>query len=108
MTRDAAVTITLTTLRFFRDSVQGTAPDATGYKGLLLSLSRHEDGQRAWRCELSTVDTRIPAGRRTDRADYFERDNAGRRPDQNPGRRAVSACRLAMGAARRGDAHAWL
>jgi hypothetical protein len=38
MTRDAAVTITLTTLRFFHDSVQGTAPNATGYKGSTITF----------------------------------------------------------------------
>jgi hypothetical protein len=33
MTRTAGVRRTLTTLRFFHDSVQSTAADATGYKG---------------------------------------------------------------------------
>ena len=38
MTRDDAVRITLTTLRFFRNSRQGTAPDATGYKLSLIHI----------------------------------------------------------------------
>ena len=68
------MTITLTTLRFFRDSVQGTTPDATGYKGFYYHFLDMKTGQRAWRCELSTVDTGfLLAGALTAGA-YFERD----------------------------------
>lgn len=74
MTRDAAVTITLTTLRFFRDSVQGTTPDATGYKGFYYHFLDMMTGQRAWRCELSTVDTEFLLAGALTAAAYFERD----------------------------------
>ncbi len=74
MTRDAAVRITLTTLRFFRDSVQGTAPDATGYKGFYYHFLDMTTGQRAWRCELSTVDTGFLLAGALTAAAYFERD----------------------------------
>ena len=74
MTRDAAVTITLTTLRFFRESVQGTAPDATGYKGFYYHFLDMKTGQRAWRCELSTVDTGFLLAGALTAAAYFERD----------------------------------
>ena len=47
---------TLTTLRFFADSEQGEAPDATGYKRLLLPLPRH--GDRPARLALRAVDHR--------------------------------------------------
>ena len=50
MTRDAAVRITLTTLRFLRDSPQGTASDATGYKGFYYHFLDMKTGRRAWRC----------------------------------------------------------
>ena len=43
MPRAAAVERTLTTLRFFWNSLQGPEPDATGYHGFLLSFSRHAD-----------------------------------------------------------------
>ena len=55
--RTAAVERTLTTLRFFWNSPQGPEPDATGYKGFYYHFLDMETGQRAWQCELSTVDT---------------------------------------------------
>ena len=57
MTREDAARITLTTLRFFRNASQGTASDATGYKGFFYHFLDMQTGRRARRCELSTVDT---------------------------------------------------
>lgn len=57
MTREEAVDITLTTLRFFWNSPQGTEVDATGYKGFYYHFLDMQTGRRAWECELSTVDT---------------------------------------------------
>ena len=74
MTRDAAVKIALTTLRFFRDSTQGTAPDATGYKGFYYHFLDMQTGRRAWRCELSTVDTAFLLAGALTAAAYFDRD----------------------------------
>ena len=74
MTRDAAVKIALTTLRFFRDSAQGTAPDATGYKGFYYHFLDMQTGRRAWRCELSTVDTAFLLAGALTAAAYFDRD----------------------------------
>jgi hypothetical protein len=37
MTREAAIERTLVTLRFFSNSSQSSKPDATGYKGIIIS-----------------------------------------------------------------------
>ena len=57
MSRAAAVERTLNTLRFFWNSHQGPEPDATGYKGLYYHFLDMQTGQRAWQCELSTIDS---------------------------------------------------
>ncbi|MBL8497055.1 hypothetical protein ABF87_10755 [Nitrosomonas sp. JL21] len=57
MTRSAAIERTLITLRFFWNSPQGPQPDSTGYKGFYYHFLDMQTGQRAWKCELSTVDT---------------------------------------------------
>lgn len=57
MSRSKAVERTLKTLRFFWDSPQGPEPDATGYKGFYYHFLDFKTGQRAWQCELSTVDS---------------------------------------------------
>ena len=71
ITRQEAVTRTLTTLRFFWQSPQGTAADATGYRGFYYHFLDMQTGRRVWNCELSTVDTTFllvqPAGNRVRR-----------------------------------------
>jgi len=57
MTRAEARERVLTTLRFFWNSKQGPEPDATGYKGFYYHFLDMQTGQRAWQCELSTIDT---------------------------------------------------
>lgn len=57
MTRAEAAERTLATLRFFWASPHGTSPNATGYRGFYYHFLEMETGQRAGRCELSTVDT---------------------------------------------------
>lgn len=59
MTRAEAIKRTLTVLKFFYNSHQGTEPDATGYKGFYYHFLHMETGKRAWKCELSTIDTAI-------------------------------------------------
>lgn len=75
MTRDEAVKITLTTLRFFRNSPQGTAPDVTGYKGFYYHFLDMTTGRRAWKCELSTIDTTFLLAGVLTAAVYFDRDD---------------------------------
>lgn len=57
MTRAGAIERTLATLRFFHESVQSSDADATGYKGFYYHFLDMESGKRAWKCELSTIDT---------------------------------------------------
>ncbi len=57
LTRAEAIERTLTTLRFFRESEQSEAPDATGYKGFYYHFLHMDSGRRAWECELSTIDS---------------------------------------------------
>lgn len=57
MTRAAAIKRTLATLRFLYNSAQSTEPDATGYRGFYYHFLDIRTGKRAWKCELSTVDS---------------------------------------------------
>jgi hypothetical protein len=75
MTRAAAARITLTTLRFFRNSAHSPAPDATGYKGFYYHFLDMTTGRRAWQCELSTVDTAFLLAGALTAATYFDRDS---------------------------------
>jgi len=59
ITHDDAIKRTLTVLKFFYNSYQGTESDATGYKGFYYHFLNMKSGKRAWKCELSTVDTAI-------------------------------------------------
>ena len=57
VTRIEARKRVLTTLRFLRDSPQGEAPDATGYRGFFYHFLDMRTGRRARKSELSTIDT---------------------------------------------------
>lgn len=57
MTRAAAIKRTLATLRFLYNSTQSTELDATGYRGFYYHFLDIRTGKRAWKCELSTVDS---------------------------------------------------
>jgi hypothetical protein len=74
ISRSEGIDKTLTVLRFFHSSRQGTDPDATGYKGFYYHFLDMETGKRVWNCELSTVDTALlMAGVLTARH-YYDRD----------------------------------
>src|SRR5882672_1746945 len=55
LTRKNAIERTLAALRFFSSSRQGTEADATGYRGFYYHFLDMQTGQRAWKCELSTI-----------------------------------------------------
>ncbi len=59
MSREEAVRRTLKVLQFLLNSQQGTTPDATGFKGFYYHFLDMETGKRAWKCEVSTMDTAI-------------------------------------------------
>ena len=74
MDRADAVQRTLTTLRFFSNSVQGIEADATGYKGFYYHFLDMRSGRRVWECELSTVDTAFLLAGALTAAAYFLED----------------------------------
>ncbi|MEO8102384.1 MAG: glucoamylase family protein [Betaproteobacteria bacterium] len=75
MTRADATLRTLTLMRFFATSPQGTAPGVTGYKGFYYHFLDMATGQRAGGCELSTVDTTFLLAGMLAAAAYFDREN---------------------------------
>ena len=76
MTRTEATERTLTTLRFFWNSPQGTVPTATGYKDFYYHFLDMKTGGRAGSCELSTVDTAFLLAGMLTAASYFDQDCA--------------------------------
>jgi hypothetical protein len=76
MTRDDAVQRTLATLRFFANAPHGPEPDAVGYKGFYYHFLDLKSGRRAWRSELSSVDTAFLLAGMLAAAAYFQRPNA--------------------------------
>ncbi len=77
LSRSDAVKRTLATLRFFADSKQGTAPNATGYRGFYYHFLDMKTGRRAWKCELSTIDSALLLAGALTAAMYFDRDTRG-------------------------------
>ena len=71
--RAAAIERVLTTLRFFWNSPQSRAPDATGYRGFYYHFLDQQTGRRAWKCELSTMDTTILLAGMLAAGVYFDR-----------------------------------
>jgi hypothetical protein len=79
LTRDEAARRTLTTLRFFSQSSQGPEPNATGYKGFYYHFLQMKTGARAWKCELSTVDTALLLAGALTAAAYLDRNTPDER-----------------------------
>ncbi|MEO8879102.1 MAG: glucoamylase family protein [Gemmatimonadaceae bacterium] len=79
MTRTDAIRRTLATLRFFQTSVQSTDAEATGYKGFYYHFLDMGSGKRAWKCELSTVDTAFLLAGMLTVAAYFSGSTADER-----------------------------
>ena len=79
MSAPAAIERTLATLRFFRDSPQGTEPDATGYHGFYYHFLDMQTGRRTWNCELSTVDSAFLFAGMLAAAAYFGADTPEQR-----------------------------
>lgn len=77
ISRSQAAERTLTLLRFLAESKQGRDKDATGYKGLYYHFLDMETGKRAWRCELSLIDSALLlAGVLTAAAYFVDEDPA--------------------------------
>ncbi|MEO6236330.1 MAG: glucoamylase family protein [Vicinamibacterales bacterium] len=79
MSRAAGVTRVLTTLRFFLSSIQSREPEATGCFGFYYHFLDCESGRRAWRSEVSTIDTTFLLAGALTAAAYFDRDTPDER-----------------------------
>ena len=75
VSRAQAVERTLTTLRFFWNAPHGPMRDATGHRGFFYHFLDVTSGRRAWRSELSTIDTAILMAGVLTAAAYFDRDD---------------------------------
>lgn len=74
--RDEAARRTLATLRFFWTSDQSGAPDATGHRGLYFHFLEMATGRRAWKSELSTIDTALLLAGALLAGQFFDGDDA--------------------------------
>ena len=79
MTRSDAIERTLSVLRFFWTSPQGTSPDATGHHGFYYHFLEMTTGRRAGLCELSTVDTGFLLAGMLAAAAFFDHDSEDER-----------------------------
>src|SRR5690606_20324665 len=78
LSRRQAASRTLKVLRFFLDSPQGEAADATGYKGFYYHFLDMRSGRRVWQCELSLIDTALLIAGVLVAAGYFDGDGEER------------------------------
>jgi hypothetical protein len=72
LSRADAAARALKSLRFFSQSTQSNAPDATGYKGFYYHFLDMRTGKRVWQCELSLIDTALLIAGVLVAACYFE------------------------------------
>jgi hypothetical protein len=76
MTRAQGVSITLTTLRFFANCDMSGTPHSTGHRGFYFHFLDMRTGTRAWKSELSSIDTSFLIAGVLAAAGYFDRDTA--------------------------------
>ena len=79
VTRPQAIARALATLRFFWHGRQGEGADAVGYRGFFYHFLDVTTGRRAWRSELSTIDTAIVIAGALTAAAYFNRETEDER-----------------------------
>ena len=72
--RNEAVKRTLTTLKFFWQSPQGKDINAIGYKGFFYHFLDMKTGKRAWKSEVSTIDTTFFLAGVLACGQYFDKD----------------------------------
>ena len=75
ISREEAADITLKILNFFANSVQSADTNATGYKGFYYHFLRMDTGTRAWKCELSSIDTGLLMMGIIFARNYYDKDN---------------------------------
>ena len=74
MTRLQGVAITLKTLRFFADADMSGSPQSTGHRGFYFHFLDMRTGTRAWKSELSSIDTSFLIAGVLAAASYFDHD----------------------------------
>ncbi len=74
-----ALVLTLAALRFFDDADQSGAKDGVGYKGFFYHFLKPDTGTRAWKSELSTIDTALLLAGVLHAAQYFAHDTVEER-----------------------------
>jgi hypothetical protein len=74
MTRAQGVSITLQTLRFFDQADMSGSVHATGHRGFYYHFLDMRTGTRAWKSELSSIDTSFLVAGMLAAASYFEHD----------------------------------
>ena len=87
MTHAHALARTLATLRFLHGLEQSESPEAAGCRGFFYHFIDMKTGRRAWRCELSTIDTALLMAGVLATAAYFHADT----PDETELRRLAGA-----------------
>ena len=87
-TRAHALEVALAAVRFFRDAPQDGARDGVGHRGFFYHFLDPETGTRAWKSEISTIDTTLLVAGMLCCAAFFDADD----PDEQElrdGARAV-------------------
>ena len=79
MERADAVACALAAVRFFRDAPQDGARDGVGHRGFFYHFLDMTEGRRAWKCELSTIDTTLLIAGLLCAAQYFDGEAAHER-----------------------------
>ncbi|MGH8126405.1 MAG: glucoamylase family protein [Rhodanobacteraceae bacterium] len=77
--RAQALALTLAALRFFDHADQSGDKRGVGYKGFFYHFLDPATATRAWRCELSTIDTTLLVAGMLTAAQYFSGDGADER-----------------------------
>ncbi|MFP5406313.1 MAG: glucoamylase family protein, partial [Gammaproteobacteria bacterium] len=75
MSRADALARTLATLRFFAHADQSGSPESAGYRGFFFHFLDMHSGRRAWKCELSTIDTTLLVAGMLLAARFFDGDS---------------------------------
>ena len=77
--RKAALQRALNTLRFFAAAPQNSSRDSSGHRGFFYHFLDMQSGQRAWKCELSSIDTTLLVFGALTVAAYFNQDTPDER-----------------------------
>ncbi|WP_222861609.1 glucoamylase family protein [Oceaniovalibus sp. ACAM 378] len=72
ISRERALALTLSALRFFANCEQGGDQTGTGYKGFFYHFLDMETGRRVWNCELSLIDSALLLAGCETAARYFD------------------------------------